>query len=146
MPAPQTMALLKSPTHWVTEHLTSVSRLFHQRTRSPEVADAGPGPMKRYKFQAIVKLLPAAREALQAGQPPTHAVIRAADHHGPSGGQYTGLILSWDPSAVVGNDEAIAVVVAYGPDPAACLPIGGTFALWRGTDLAIGTVTRREFV
>jgi hypothetical protein len=102
--------------------------------------------MTRYKFQAVIKLLPAAREALPPGQPPTQAVIRAADHHGPSGGQYTGLVLSWDPSPVVGEDEAIAVVVAYGPDPAACLPIGGTFALWRGTDLAVGTVTRKVFV
>lgn len=144
MSAPQTRALLKSPTHWVTEHLAAIRRLLHQRTQSPQVAGAGTGPMKRYKFRAIVKLLPAAREALPPGQPPTHAVIRAADHHGPSGGQYTGLVLSWEPS--VGNDEAIAVVVAYGPDPAACLPIGGTFALWRGTDLAVGTVTRREFV
>lgn len=142
------MAILKPPTHWVTEQLAAVSRLLHlhQRTGSPRGADAGPGAMKRYKFQAIVKLLPAAREALPPGQPPTHAVIRAADHHGPSGGQYTGLVLSWEPSPVVGDDEAIAVVVAYGPDPAACLPIGGTFALWRGTDLAVGTVTRRVFV
>lgn len=33
-----------------------------------------------------------------------------------------------------------------GPDPAACLPIGGTFALWQGTDLAVGTVTRKLFI
>jgi hypothetical protein len=102
--------------------------------------------MQRYKFRAIVKLLPSARGTLPPGEPPTHAVIRAANHHGPSGGQYTGLVLSWEPSPVVGDDEAIAVVVAYGPDPAACLPIGGTFALWRGTDLAVGTVTGKEFV
>jgi hypothetical protein len=142
------MAILKAPTHWATEQLAAVSRLLHlhQRTRPRRVAAAGPGSMTRYKFQAIVKLLPAGREALAPGQSPTHAVIRAADHHGPSGGQYTGLILSWEPSPVVGADEAIAVVVAYGPDPAACLPIGGTFALWRGADLAIGTVTGRVFV
>jgi hypothetical protein len=143
MPAAQ---ILKSPTHWVTQELAALRRLFHQPTQSPRLADAGPGSMTRYKFQAIVKLLPAAREALPPGQLPTHAVIRAADHHGPSGGQYTGLVLSWEPSPVVSDDEAIAVVVAYGPDPAACLPIGGTFALWRGTDLAVGTVTRKVFV
>lgn len=143
MPAAQ---ILKSPAHWVTQELAALGRLFHQRTQSPADAGAGPGPMTRYKFQAIVKLLPAARDALPPGQLPTHAVIRSADHHGPSGGQYTGLVLSWELSPVVSDDEAIAVVVAYGPDPAACLPIGGTFALWRGTDLAVGTVTRKVFV
>jgi len=102
--------------------------------------------MKRYKFQAIVSLLPSASETTPTGQPPQRAVIRADNHHGPSGGMYTGLVLSWESSPVVGADEAIAVVVAYGPDPAACLPIGGTFALWQGTDLAVGTVTRKLFI
>jgi len=131
---------------WVIQQVTAAKRHFHRRTGSATAGAVGPAPMRRYKFQAIIKLLPSAGQALPSGEPPTHAVIRSADRHGPSGGQYTGLILSWEPSPVVGDDEAIAEVVAYGPDPAACLPIGGTFALWRGTDLAVGTVTRKVFV
>lgn len=139
------MAIWKAPWEWVTQQVTAAKRRL-QRRRPSTAKAAGPESMKRYKFQAFVKLLPPAEEALPRSQPPTHAVIRADNHCGPSGGQYTGLVLSWEPSPAVGGDEGIAEVVAYGPDPAACLPIGGTFALWRGTDLAVGTVTRKMFV
>ncbi|MGH3305204.1 MAG: hypothetical protein ACRDOK_26760, partial [Streptosporangiaceae bacterium] len=62
-------------------------------------------------------------------------------------GLFSALVAGWDAPASgrAGGAQALATIVAFGSQPADCLPVGGTFALWRGRDVARGVVTRRIF-
>jgi hypothetical protein len=81
--------------------------------------------------------------------PDWRGVIRAGTvADGGSSGLFTALVAGWDPHSPgrSGAARALATIVAFGPQPAECLPVGGSFALWRGHDVGHGIVTRRIFV
>jgi hypothetical protein len=80
--------------------------------------------------------------------PDWHGVIRArADADGSPPSLFSALVSGWDlhASRQGGDARALATIVAFGSAPADCLPVGGTFALWRGHDVGRGVVTRRIF-
>jgi len=109
----------------------------------------GASDSRRYTFQAFVTI-PAAGNAAGAALPGLdwHGVIRAGSDAGRSGGLFSALVAGWelhggDPS---GSSHAVATIIAFGPEPADCLPAGEPFVLWRGREVAHGVVTRRIFV
>jgi hypothetical protein len=128
------------------------ARSGRQRAKQrPYQSYAGhPAAMQRYKFEALVTIT-------QPGEDPVAAVpgadwrgvLRAGtDGTGSSPSLFSALVHNWDlhDSGRVGDGRALATIVAFGPQPADCLPVGSTFALWRGRDVAHGVVTRRLFV
>lgn len=87
--------------------------------------------------------------AAPAPGPDWHGIIRArADRDGSTPGLFGAHVAGWDLHAShrAGHAEALATIIAFGSRPADCLPVGGSFALWRGRDVAHGVVTRRIFV
>jgi hypothetical protein len=61
---------------------------------------------------------------------------------------FSALVADWelhdrDPA---GGSHAVATIIAFGPEPADCLPAGESFVLWRGHEVGHGVVTRRIFV
>jgi tellurite resistance protein TehA-like permease len=111
---------------------------------------AHPAGLRRYTFEALVTIpLPDENPSAAVPGPDWRGVIRAgADGDGTSPGLFSALVAGWDPhaSGPAGNTRALATIVAFGPRPADCLPVGGSFALWRGHDVGHGIVTRRIFV
>jgi hypothetical protein len=76
-------------------------------------------------------------------------VIRArSGRDGAAPGLFSALIAGWDPHSSGQPDaaQALATIVAFGSQPAEYLPVGGSFAPWRGHDIGHGIVTRRTFV
>jgi tellurite resistance protein TehA-like permease len=110
---------------------------------------AHPAGMQRYTFEALVSVPPpGANPVAPVPGPDWHGVIRArADDDGGPPGLFSALVSGWDlhASRRGGDAQALATIVAFGSEPAVCLPVGGTFALWRGQDVARGVVTRRIF-
>lgn len=108
-----------------------------------------PAGMRRYTFEALVSIpQPGENAAGSAPGPDWHGVIRTRpDRNGGSPSLFSALVSGWDLHAAgrAGDAQALATIVAFGPQPADCLPVGGTFALWRGHDVAHGVVTRRIF-
>jgi hypothetical protein len=116
---------------------------------------AGPAAgMHNYKFQAVVAVIPSREAAMPPGPdrpgPDWHGVIRARSGLGRSHGMFSALVTDWAQAGPLGADarepHAVATIVAFGPEPAESLPVGGTFALWRGRDVGLGVVTRRVYV
>ena len=143
------LAVLRAGTRAVSAPL----RLPRQR----EADRAGhPTGMRNYKFQAVVAVIPPQDGTMAALPGPDwpgqdwHGVIRARSGLGRSHGMFSALVTDWvqagQPGAVPGDAHAVATIVAFGPDPAESLPVGGTFVLWRGRDVGLGVVTRRVFV
>ena len=103
---------------------------------------------KRYKYEAMVRLLPQ-----QAGDPEAalpgpvcHAVVRAhhlETHHGKF---FSALVTTGDGGQRPGNDTVAVTMVVVGDDAGDYLTPGEHFVLLRGGDVARGTVTRRIFV
>jgi len=121
------------------------------RSQGARAPDSGKTPpwsgttrAKRYKYEAVVKLLPQ-----QAGDPEAAlpgpvclAVVRAdhlETHHSKL---FSALVTSGEGSGPPGN-APIAVTMVVAGD---YLTPGEHFALLRGGDVARGTVTRRIFV
>jgi tellurite resistance protein TehA-like permease len=119
------------------------------RTRPHQPGPGHPAGMRRYTFEALVSIPPpGANPAAPVPGPDWHGVIRArADGDGGPPGLFSALVSGWDlhASRRGGDAQALATIVAFGSEPAVCLPVGGTFALWRGQDVARGVVTRRIF-
>jgi hypothetical protein len=119
------------------------------RTWPHQPGPGHPAGMRRYTFEALVSIPPpGANPAGPVPGPDWHGVIRArADGDGGPPGLFSALVSGWDlhASRRGGDAQALATIVAFGSEPAVCLPVGGTFALWRGQDVARGVVTRRIF-
>ncbi len=120
------------------------------RQRSGRPHPDHPAGLRRYTFEALVSIPPP--DGDQSAPPPGpdwHGVIRARTNaQGSSPGLFSALVAGWDPHAPgrAGDAQALATIIAFGSEPADCLPVGGRFALWRGRDVAHGVVTRRIFV
>jgi tellurite resistance protein TehA-like permease len=140
----------------LTVALASRARhVFSRRTPNPRPlphrlrADHSAAP-RHYTFEALVTIPSPDKAAVGVlPGPDWHGVIRATAA-GPAGSPslFSALVDNWDlhASGRPGDAEALARIVAFGPQPADCLPVGATFALWRGRDVARGVVTRRIFV
>jgi hypothetical protein len=112
--------------------------------------------MKRYKYQALVHLLPgagapeAARPALPVGT--SRMVIKAEHRETHAGKLFSSLVTRDDLLGFRGDPAgarapAISVTfVVLGDDASDYLAAGERFALWDGHDLGSGVVTRRVFV
>jgi hypothetical protein len=132
--------------------------------------------MKRYKYQALVRLLPGddgagdVPPALPPG--PSRMVIKAEHRETHARKLFSSLVtrddvlVSWDsaagslgsaarsldghagsPDRGTGSRAAISVTfVVLGDDASDYLGTGERFALWDGHDLGFGVITRRVFV
>jgi hypothetical protein len=103
---------------------------------------------KRYKYEAMVKLLPqrdSDAEAVLPG-PVCHAVVRAEHLETHQGKLFSALITTGDASEPSGTAPIAVTMVVVGDDAGDYLTPGEHFALLRGGDVARGTVTRRIFV
>jgi hypothetical protein len=133
--------------------LLSGARAVSAPLRLPRQRDAADSAgMRRYKFQAVVAVIPGQdRTADALPGPDWHGILRAGSSLGRSHGMFSALVTDWDQGGTgsagrAGAPHAVATIVAFGPDPAESLPVGGTFALWRGRDVGLGIVTQRAFV
>jgi hypothetical protein len=129
--------------------LPAISTLPRPRLRPRQPRPGHPAGMRRYTFEALVSIPPpSANTAASVPGPDWHGVIRArAGGDGRPPGLFSALVSGWDQHASRqgGDAQALATIVAFGSEPADCLPVGGTFALWRGQDVGRGVVTRRIF-
>ncbi|MGB6453760.1 MAG: hypothetical protein WBH47_04630, partial [Streptosporangiaceae bacterium] len=128
----------------------TVPRRLSSRSRPhPLRADRAVGP-RRYTFEAVITIPPPDGNlpAIVPG-PDWHGIIRAStERDGSPPRLFSAVVADWDARGAnpAHRARAVATIVAFGPRPADCLPVGGTFALWRGHDVAHGVVTRRIFV
>lgn len=120
------------------------------RLRSSLRPDHPQAGKRSYKFEALVTI-PSGDDSPAAALPGPdwHGVIRAtAGSPVSSPALFSAVVAGWDlhNGGEAGSTRAVATIVAFGAEPAHCLPVGGTFALWRGHDVGHGIVTRRIFV
>lgn len=103
--------------------------------------------MKRYKYQALIRLLPQPGSAPGAALPgpACRAVIRARHHETRSCKLFSALVTAGDDSPLPGNSRLTVTMVVLGDDADDYLAIGDNFVIWRGCDVARGVVTRRIF-
>jgi hypothetical protein len=104
---------------------------------------------KRYKFQALLTLGPAAdggQTAVPVGQV-RRMLVWGRRHETHAGQFFTGLVANnGDGSDWLGRDHLIVTVVVTGDDVGQYFDIGDHFALWHGGDIASGVVSRRLFI
>lgn len=103
--------------------------------------------MKRYKYQAQVRLLPQHAgdgEATLPG-PTCRAVVRARHHESRRSKLFSALVTTSDDGQLPGSLKRTVTMVVLGDDAGDYLTPGGHFVLWRGGDVGRGTVTRRLF-
>jgi len=103
--------------------------------------------MKRYKYQALVRLLPQEGSEQLAALPGAacRAVVRAEDQQTHATRLYSALVSAIE-DRVPGDAHVIVTVTVLGDDAGDCLATGEDFTLWRGQDIGRGVVTRRVFV
>ena len=109
---------------------------------------AGTTRSKRYKYEAMVKLLPQPAGGPDAAlpSPVCHAVVRAnhpGTHHSKL---FSALVTTGDGGQPPGQAPIFVTMVVVGDDAGDYLTPGEHFSLLRGADVARGTVTRRVFV
>lgn len=103
--------------------------------------------MKRYKYQALVKLLPqedGGRAAILPG-PTCRMVVRAQNHETHATRLFSALVSS-STDQLQRDSHVIVTVTVLGDDAGDYLAAGEDFALWRGHDIGRGVVTRRVFI
>lgn len=102
--------------------------------------------MKRYKFQALVTFDPPAAGA--AGPPgQTRRMVVRGEHHETHGSHlFSALVTPGEDSPRSDDDHVIMTVSLAAADPNDYFEIGDHFALWLGSDIGHGVVTRRLFV
>jgi Voltage-dependent anion channel len=127
----------------------AISGRLRSRLLSPGSHPDHPVGKRRYTFEALVTIAPGGSSSAPAPGPDWRGIIRAGtDGHGTCPVLFTALVAGWDPHSPgrAGAAQALATIVAFGPEPAEYLPVGGSFTLWRGHDVGHGVVTRRIFV
>jgi hypothetical protein len=103
---------------------------------------------KRYKYEAMVKLLPqqASGPVAALPGPVCHAVVRAEHLETHQGKLFSALVTTGAGGEPSGENSIAVTMVVVGDDAGDYLTPGEHFALLRGGDVARGTVTRRIFV
>ncbi|HYB88422.1 MAG TPA: hypothetical protein VEC76_16305 [Streptosporangiaceae bacterium] len=117
----------------------------HDRAQSPPWS--GHAATRRFKYQALVTLLPQQDSGLEAGlpSPVCHAVVRARHGRTHLSKLFSALVTS-DDSGLSSKSSKLVTMVVVGEDADDYLTPGEHFALLRGNDVARGTVTRRLYV
>jgi hypothetical protein len=105
--------------------------------------------MRRYKFQALVHLAPAEAGAASAELPPgmTRYLVVRGQHRENHTSKIFSAMVSRDGD-VVPQPAAPSTVtmVVVGDDVPQYLEPGDHFALWAGSDIGEGVVSRRLFI
>jgi hypothetical protein len=104
--------------------------------------------MKRYKYQAMVTLLPEREQAaaVPLPGPACRMVVRARHHDTHAGKLFSALVTSGEETSPPGSSCVVVTMTVLGDDARDYLAPGDDFALWRGCDVGRGVVTRRVFV
>jgi hypothetical protein len=101
--------------------------------------------MKRYKFQALVTLAPARDRGSAAMQPgKLRRMVVRGQHHDTGGSRFFNALVSksYETPRWPENDQMIVTVVLVADDPRGYFDVGDRFALWKGSELGSGVVTR----
>jgi len=101
--------------------------------------------MKRYKYQALVTLLPDDGGAPPALPATTRMVIKA-EHRETHASKMFSSLVTIDDTLASRNTGVNVTFVVLGDDAGEYLATGECFALWNGHDLGLGVITRRVFV
>lgn len=104
--------------------------------------------MKRYKYQALVKLLPrdGSDPTAPLPGPTSRMVVRARHRETHASKIFNALVSTSDDSPPPGNPYIIVTMVVLGDDAGDYLGPREQFVLWKGYDVGRGVVTRRIFV
>jgi hypothetical protein len=105
--------------------------------------------MRRYKYQALVRLAPHDGGSLEATLHGTHRMVVRARHHDTGGSKlFSALITPGDIDGTFrpGDEEAVLRLEVLGEDVCDYLAPGEQFDLWRGGNVGHGVVCRRLFV
>jgi len=105
--------------------------------------------VKRYKFQALVTLGPpqdGGPAAMPGGQ--MRRLVLRGQRHGSGGSHFFSALVtkSNEPALWPDDNPVIMTIAVVGDDLREYFDVGDRFALWQGTDLGRGVVTRRIFV
>jgi hypothetical protein len=102
----------------------------------------------RTKYQALLTMLPPDVDEPKPvlSWPAVRGVVGARDHSTGDGQLLSALVTTQDGGVPRGDSHLTVTLVVVGPHPDDCLGVGDSFMLWRGTDIARGTITRRLFV
>jgi len=98
--------------------------------------------MKRYKYQAMVRLLPEAGAATAALPSGTSRMVIKAEHRETHASKLFSSLVTRDDT-IGARNSGINVTFVVLSD---YLGAGELFALWDGRDLGLGVITRRIFV
>lgn len=103
--------------------------------------------MKRYKYQALVRLLAQQESGCAPALPgPACRMVVRARHHETHAGKLFSALVAASNDRVPGDSHVIVTVTVLGDDARDYLAAGEEFTLWRGGDVGRGVVTRRIFV
>jgi hypothetical protein len=116
------------------------------RPAGPPGSRPGRSPGKRYKYRALVTLVPQQAEDPKAALPgPVCRVVVRARHPETHRSKFFSALVTSDGRLQPGKPGTVTVVV-LGDDADDYLAPGEHFALLRGGDVARGTVASRIFV
>ena len=101
--------------------------------------------MKRYKYQARVRLLPEAGAATATLPSGTCRMVIKAEHRETHASKLFSSLVTRDDTTGARSGINVTFVV-LGDDASDYLGTGERFALWDGHDLGLGVITRRIFV
>ncbi len=101
--------------------------------------------MKRYKYQALIRLLPGAGAPTVALPAGTSRMVIKAEHRETHASKLFSSLVTRDDAGARNSGISVTFVV-LGDDASDYLGTGERFALWDGHDLGLGVVTRRIFV
>jgi hypothetical protein len=104
--------------------------------------------MKRYKFQALIKLDPSGDGgpvAVPPGQ--MRRMVLRGQHQETHVKQFFSAMITndGDGSPRLGPHRAVVTLALTGDDVPEYFDIGASFALWLGSDIGKGVVTRRLY-
>jgi len=104
---------------------------------------------KRYKFQALLTPGPGGDGGLAAVPPgQIRRMVVRGQHHETHGSQFFSALVTnnGDGTGWLRDDHFIVTIVLTGDAPREYFDIGDHVALWLGSDIASGVVTRRLFI
>jgi hypothetical protein len=134
-------------------NMTDGAAALARRDRAQGLSDSRGDKMKRYKYQALVRLLPEVGAGVATLPSGTSRMVIKAEHRETHASKLFSSLVTRDDTLAAGGgnlgarDSGISVTfVVLGDDASDYLGTGELFALWDGHDLGLGVVTRRIFV